>query len=43
MLSPEGRARLSETKFQRFLKTVRELEKQMLHDDDDETNPQPYY
>jgi hypothetical protein len=44
MLSPEGRARLSETKFQRFLKTVRELEKQMLHDDDEETNtPQAYY
>uniref|UniRef100_A0A914YJ32 DM domain-containing protein n=1 Tax=Panagrolaimus superbus TaxID=310955 RepID=A0A914YJ32_9BILA len=44
MLSPEGRARLNETKFQRFLKTVRELEKQMLHDDDEETNtPQAYY
>lgn len=45
MLSPEGRARLNETKFQRFLKTVRELEKQMLHDDDEEANntTQAYY
>uniref|UniRef100_A0AC34Q2B6 DM domain-containing protein n=1 Tax=Panagrolaimus sp. JU765 TaxID=591449 RepID=A0AC34Q2B6_9BILA len=34
MLSPEGCARLQDTKFQRFLATVRELEKQMLHDDD---------
>ncbi|KAE9553511.1 hypothetical protein FO519_003260 [Halicephalobus sp. NKZ332] len=36
LLSPEGCARLNDTKFQRFLATVRELEKQMLHDDGQE-------
>uniref|UniRef100_A0A7E4VZ06 DM domain-containing protein n=1 Tax=Panagrellus redivivus TaxID=6233 RepID=A0A7E4VZ06_PANRE len=33
MLSPEGAARMNEAKFQRFLNTVREIEKHMLYDD----------
>jgi len=43
MVSPEGCARLNETKFQRFLATVRELEKQMLHDEDQEQSQATFY
>ena len=43
MLSPEGCARLNETKFQRFLATIRELEKQMLHDEDQDQSQMTFY